>query len=216
MYIEPCCIDNQLPQLLKQAPYGFVFFQTNGDVTLEKLLGAVSHMAGNEHVIILTVPEVDVMMLRTMAYYFRRGWMRALLLLTASSQRDLIEGELAGYLDRVQYAVDPLVLDGQVALMGCQTTPAPPRSASPLATDEGRKNSGGEEKYLVIQGAMLGQADFSLSLYCAWLGTRADMLEAAVSPLIAKLKTKPVIDHHEQADIARVLNRDWNLISNKS
>ena len=182
-YIEPCCIDRQLPKLMKEAKGGFCFFQTSGDVTLEKLLNAMSHLAGNEHVLVLTVAEVDVMMLRTLAYYFRRGWTKALLLLTQHDQRELIEGELGGYLDRVHYAVDPLVIDGQVAVIGSSA--------------------------LIIQGAMLGQADFSLSLYAAWTGSDAEVVRSALDPMIAKLKTKALIDHHLQADVARMLSREF-------
>ena len=117
-YIEPCCIDRQLPGLIKQSRAGFCFFQTSGDVTLEKLLGAVSHMASGAggHILILTVPEVDIPMLRTLAYYFRRGWTQALLLLTREVQTALIESELADYLASVHYAADPLIIDGQLAI----------------------------------------------------------------------------------------------------
>ncbi|MCR5578733.1 MAG: hypothetical protein K6F74_05925 [Prevotella sp.] len=194
-YIEPCCIDKQLPKVMKEAKGGFCFFQTSGDVTLEKLLGAVSRLAGDEHVIVLTVPEVDVMMLRTLAYYFRRGWTQALLLLTQRSQKELVESELSGYLDRVHYAVDPLVLDSQLAIIGCDT--------------KDTKGSGTFVSLsLVIQGAMLSQADFSLSLYAAWLGNDKDVLLQAIDPVIAKLKMKAVIDHYDQACIGHILNRE--------
>ena len=78
MYIEPCCIDKQLPALIRRSQGGFCFFQTNGDCDLKKLLDSVSHMASGVggHVLVLTVPEVDITMLRTLAYYFRRGWTR--------------------------------------------------------------------------------------------------------------------------------------------
>jgi hypothetical protein len=195
MYIAPCCVDKDLPKVMKEAKGGFCFFQTNGDVTLEKLLGAVSRLAGDEHVIVLTVPEVDVMMLRTLAYYFRRGWTQALLLLTQRSQKELVESELNGYLDRVHYAVDPLVLDAQLAIIGCDT--------------KDTKGSGTFVSLsLVIQGAMLSQADFSLSLYAAWLGSDKDVLLQAIDPVIAKLKMKAVIDHYDQACIGRILNRE--------
>lgn len=197
MYIAPCCVDKDLPKVMKEAKGGFCFFQTNGDVTLEKLLGAVSRLAGDEHVIVLTVPEVDVMMLRTLAYYFRRGWTQALLLLTQRSQKELVESELSGYLDRVHYAVDPLVLDSQLAIIGCDTkgTGIFVSSARPPLS-------------LVIQGAMLSQADFSLSLYATWLGSNKDVLLQAIDPVIAKLKMKAVIDHYDQACIAHILNRE--------
>ena len=194
-YIEPCCIDRQLPGLIKQSRAGFCFFQTSGDVTLEKLLGAVSHMASGVggHILILTVPEVDIPMLRTLAYYFRRGWTQALLLLTREVQTALIESELADWLDRVHYAADPLIIDGQLAI---------------IEVGSGEVKSG-EMKALVIQGAMLSQPDFSLSLYTAWLGTDPDTIRAALDPAIAKLKTKPLIDRSQQPLVARVLDRKF-------
>jgi len=195
MYIEPCCIDKQLPKLIRESRSGYCFFQTNGDVTLEKLLGAVSHLAGNEHTIVLTVAEVDIQMLRTLAYYFRRGWTRGLLLLTSINQRELIEGELQEYLPRVHYAVDPLVIDGQLAVIGLKTTTDP------------------EPKALIVQGAMLGQADFSLSMYAAYLGKDIEAIRSALDPVVAKLKTKAVISHAEEPVVADIINRKFRFSS---
>lgn len=195
-YIEPCCIDRQLPGLIKQSRAGFCFFQTSGDVTLEKLLGAVSHMASGAggHVLMLTVPEVDIPMLRTLAYYFRRGWTQALLLLTREAQTALIESELADYLASVHYAADPLIIDGQLAIIESVASAAVPQQPA---------------KALIIQGAMLSQPDFSLSLYAAWLGSDTDTIRAAIDPAIAKLKTKPLLDRSQQPQVARVLQRQF-------
>ena len=203
-YIEPCCIDRQLPGLIKQSRAGFCFFQTSGDVTLEKLLGAVSHMASGVggHVLMLTVPEVDIPMLRTLAYYFRRGWTQALLLLTREVQTALIEGELADYLASVHYAADPLIIDGQLAIMEVKAQAEAESVASAAVPQQ-------PAKALIIQGAMLSQPDFSLSLYAAWLGTDTDTIRAALDPAIAKLKTKPLIDRSQQPQVARVLQRQF-------
>lgn len=187
MYINPCCTDKELPKLIRESRSGYCFFQTNGDVTLEKLLGSVSHLAGNEHAIVLTVSEVDIQMLRTLAYYFRRGWTHGLLLLTARNQRELIEGELQDYLPKVHYAVDPLVIDGQLAVIG--------------------------DKCLIIQGAMLGQADFSLSMYAAYLGKDIEAIRSALDPVIAKLKTKAVMNHAEEPVVADILERNYSSLT---
>jgi len=208
MWVQPCCIQNELPKLLRQAKGGFCFFQTNGDCTLSKVLNAVSSMVGNNgHVMVLTVSEVDVMMLRTLEQYLRREWSKAVLLLTARSQEALVRSELGGYLKRVHYAVDPMVVDGQVALLGCpkgDTGGDRPRSDIKDITEGSVPTVS-----LIIQGAMLGQVDFSLSLYAAWLGKDKEVVKSAINPIVAKLKTKAVIDHHEQPDIARILNREW-------
>lgn len=208
MWVQPCCIHNELPKLLREAKGGFCFFQTNGDCTLSKVLNAVSSMVGNDgHVMVLTVGEVDVMMLRTLEQYLRREWSKAVLLLTAKSQEALVRSELGGYLKRVHYAVDPMVVDGQVALIGCRkgdTDGDRPRSDIKDITEGSVPTVS-----LIIQGAMLGQVDFSLSLYAAWLGKDKEVVKSAINPIVAKLKTKAVIDHHEQPDIARILNREW-------
>lgn len=167
MYIEPCCIDNQLPKVMKEARGGFAFFQTNGDVTLEKLLGAVSCLAGPTHEMVLAVGEVDVMMLRTLAYYFRRGWTRGLHLVTATAQTELVRSELGDWIDRVTYAADPLIVDGIVACIG--------------------------EAAVIIQGAVLSQPDFSLTLYTGYYGRDEATVHQALDPLMAKLRTKPII-----------------------
>ena len=195
MYIEPCCIDKQLPALIRRSQGGFCFFQTNGDCDLKKLLDSVSHMASGVggHVLVLTIPEVDITMLRTLAYYFRRGWTRALLLLTRAVQTELIQTELADYIDHIHYAADPLIIDGQLAILSTSTVPEPA---------EGQGSSG-----LIIQGAMLSQPDFSLSLYSAWLGTDRDIIRSAIDPAIAKLKAKPQIDHSQHPEVARILER---------
>ena len=197
MYIEPCCIDKQLPALIRRSQGGFCFFQTNGDCDLKKLLDSVSHMASGVggHVLVLTVPEVDITMLRTLAYYFRRGWTRALLLLTRTVQTELIQAELADYIDHIHYAADPLIIDGQLAILSTSTVPEPV---------EGQGSSG-----LIIQGAMLSQPDFSLSLYTACLTTDRDIIRSAIDPAIAKLKAKPQIDHSQHPEVARILERNF-------
>lgn len=188
-YIEPCCIDRQLPGLLKDAKGGFCFFQTSGDVTLQKLMDATSRLAGDGHVLVMTTAEVDVAMLRTLAYYLRRGWTRALMLLTRTPQTELIATELAEWADRIHYATDPLVIDGQLAIIGCG--------------EEGARRA------VIIQGALMGEPDFSLSLYAGWTGTDGDITRQAIDPTLAKLKTKPAIDHSDMAEIARILHRDF-------
>lgn len=213
MWVQPCCIHNELPKLLREAKGGFCFFQTNGDCTLSKVLNAVSSMVGNDgHVMVLTVSEVDVMMLRTLEQYLRREWSKAVLLLTAKSQEALVRSELGGYLKRVHYAVDPMVVDGQIALLGCpkgDTDGDRPRSDIKDITEGSVPTVSVPTVSLIIQGAMLGQVDFSLSLYAAWLGKDKEVVKSAINPIVAKLKTKAVIDHHEQPDIARILNREW-------
>lgn len=91
-YQEPCCIERTLPQLLKK--YEWMPFQTNGDVTVEKILKAVSHLAGNNLDITICLPAIDVIILRIFAWYHKRGWLKSLTILTATDQSELIRNEL--------------------------------------------------------------------------------------------------------------------------
>ena len=91
-YQEPCCIERTLPQLLKK--YEWMPFQTNRDVTVEKILKAVSHLAGNNLDITICLPAIDVIILRIFAWYHKRGWLKSLTILTATDQSELIRNEL--------------------------------------------------------------------------------------------------------------------------
>lgn len=182
-YQEPCCIDKNLPLALRDNK-GMLFFQTSGDVLLGHLLKSVSYMAGDSHVLVISVPEVDINFMRILKHYMDRGWTKALCLLTQSAQDNLVTEELGPHIDKVQYASDPLILDGLLAIVGA-------------------------EKAVVIQGAILSKKDFSLCHYAAWTGSDKAVLQQAIDPLIAKLKTKARIDHKENPDVAMVLNREF-------
>ena len=194
-YIESCCIERLLPPMLKQG--GTCFSQTNGDITLQKLMDATASLVGSRHTLLLTVAELDAGIIRTLEQYLRREWTAALMLLTRTPQTSLIETELQPYLDRIHYACDPLIIDGQLAVLGTGSWEEQSEAQVPVPMTA-----------LVIQGAILGQPDFSLSLYSAWLGTDTAVLKSAIDPAIAKLKTKPAIDHSDHPAIAKVLARD--------
>ena len=94
MFLEPCCIENQLPQLLRRE-LGNALFQTNGDVTIEKLMQAACCMAsGGFGEYWIVVREADIVLMRTLAHWIDRGWIRRLCLLTETDQRTLVATEL--------------------------------------------------------------------------------------------------------------------------
>ena len=94
MFLEPCCIENQLPQLLRRER-GNALFQTNGDVTIEKLMQAACCMAsGGFGEYWIVVREADIVLMRTLAHWIDRGWIRRLCLLTETDQRTLVASEL--------------------------------------------------------------------------------------------------------------------------
>ena len=195
-YIEPCCIERQLPGLLKTAG-GACFFQTNGDITLQKLMDATVPMVGSRHTLVLTVAELDAGIIRTLEQYLRREWTAAAMILTRTVQTELISQELQPYLDRIHYAADPLVIDSMLAVLGTGSWEEQSEAQVPVPMTA-----------LVIQGAILGQPDFSLSLYSAWLGNDPTTIKSAIDPIIAKLKTKPILSAGTHPAIARILARE--------
>ena len=112
----------------------------------------------------LVIPEVDVMLLREIKRYFDRQWTAELNLLTQTNQEQMVSEELQPYMDRVTYAADPMVIDGLLAFEG--------------------------EKSVIIQGAMLKEVDFSFSLYAAYYGTDAGIIDGALKPIRSKLKLR--------------------------
>lgn len=94
MFLEPCCIENQLPQLLRRER-GNALFQTNGDVTIEKLMQAACCMAsGGFGEYWICIREVDVVLMRFLRHWMNRGWIRELRLLTVGDQREMVASEL--------------------------------------------------------------------------------------------------------------------------
>ena len=180
MYQEPCCISRKLPPLLKKQP--FTFFQTNGDVTVSKLLEAVSYLAGiNQLVFVLVVPQVDVFLLRELYFYFARGWYGGLLLLTAEDQAKLVRNELAGVLDKVAYGCHPQVKEGAMAVVG-------------------------EKMSVYLQGRMpLTIDDHSLCTYTAYLGNDGQVLRSAMEAYFPKIRLSHLIEPTDKR-VAEVLN----------
>lgn len=195
-YIESCCIERLLPPMLKTAG-GACFFQTNGDITLQKLMDATVSMVGSRHTLILTVAELDAGIIRTLEQYLRREWTAAAMILTRTVQTELISQELQPYLDRIHYAADPLVIDSMLAVLGTGSWEEQSETQVPVPMTA-----------LIVQGAILGQPDFSLSLYSAWLGNDPTTIKSAIDPIIAKLKTKPILSADTHPAIARILARE--------
>lgn len=156
-YLEPCCIENQLPQLLRQER-GNALFQTNGDVTIEKLMSAACCMANSgfgEYWIV--VKEVDVVLMRFLRHWMNRGWIRELRLLTEGDQAALISSELGdGRMKQVDYAWREGL---SAAQMFCCV---------------------GDRETIVVQGEMLLMAAASpqVTSYSATLGPNLRMLAA--------------------------------------
>jgi hypothetical protein len=199
-YIEPCCAERQLPALIRESR-GLCFFQTAGDVTIEKLFQATASLVSNDpKAMLLVVPEADLQLLRFLAYAFRRSWLRALLLLTQTAQRELVETELQPYLPAVHYAADPMVFDGLCVVASEQLR---------VKSEELGAQSGEKRKALILQGPILSQPDPSLCQYVACLTTSNDTVRQATDAAVAKLRLKSLIDHRDHEAVAAVLKRQF-------
>lgn len=161
MYIQPCCIDKELPALLRAQPH--CFFQSNGDWVIDDLLKGIGSLVPSA-VALIAMPEVDVYTLRLLRTYLSKDWFRAVVLITGEAQTTLVEEELSGYVGRYTYATNAQVMDGLVAL-----------------TDF--------TNHLVVQGPVLTEKDFSLCQFAAYYGREAASFYQATEALIAKVKT---------------------------
>lgn len=168
-YIEPCCAETQIPQLLRKEK-GNALFQTNGDVTIEKLMQAACCMASSgygEYWIVIR--EADVMLMRFLARWVDRGWIRSLHLLTEGNQQALVTSELGA--ERMKIT-DYGWREGMAsAQMFCCV---------------------GDRETIVVQGEMLPvpSATASVTSYSATLGPNDRMLgsEGAAGSLIENLQ----------------------------
>ena len=202
-YIEPCCAERQLPVLIRESR-GFCFFQTAGDVTIEKLYQATASLTGNEpKTMLLVVPEADLSLMRFLAYAFRRKWLCGLLLLTQTAQTALVEAELQEYLAAVHYAADPMVLDGLCVVVNEKLK----IKNEKLAGAQGGNSQ--HNKALILQGPVLSHTDPSVCQYVACLTTSNDMVRQATDAVVAKLRLKPIIDHSDNEAVAAVLKRQF-------
>lgn len=145
MYIQPCCIDKELPPIARQP---FAFFQSNGDWTVEKLMKAISQLVEGS-VCVLVLPEVNVFLLRTLNTYLAKEWYKSLILLTADNQAAMVRAEFGRNLPRVQYAHHKQVMDGQFLLTNFK-------------------------QHLVVQGPLLLDNDFTLCNYSSSFGNIYD------------------------------------------
>lgn len=157
---EPCCIENTLPILLRQ--YGLVTWQSNGDVTFEKIMKAVACMAGNELNIIVAVPMIDVPMLRYLRWFQQRGWLKDLTVLTQKQQTGLIRGEM---------------------LTGIPLTVRSHKSIT-----EGVLIIKGEKQTVIVQGSLHSGVVAAMEYYTTYCGNDADRIAMLTNTVNARLR----------------------------
>ena len=160
--MEPCCVERTLPMLLRKNN-GWLPWQTNGDVTADKILKAVAHLAGNEIRLTVVAVSVDVALLRTLAWYFRRGWLKSLTVLTQHDQSELIRGELSTFNSQLSTCDHPDVTDDMLIIEG-------------------------EEQTVVVQGRLLTEVTPGHCQYITYVGTDADRIQQFTATATSKIK----------------------------
>jgi len=101
MIIEPCCISNQLPALLKESPD--TIFYSNGDWGVEKLMYSVDCMVDSPSVEILLCPSIDVSLCRYLRKSLQKKWIKGIFVCTTEDCTELFSGELGKYNDKALY-----------------------------------------------------------------------------------------------------------------
>lgn len=168
MFVEPCCAEAQIPKLIRNSK-GNALFQTNGDVTIEKLMQAACCMAsGGFGEYWICIREVDVVLMRFLRHWMNRGWIRELRLLTATDQREMVASELG---EELMKHVDYGWRDGLGLEAFCVV---------------------GERESMVVQGEMLlsARTEPVMTAYSAAVGLNERMLssEGAVGSLVENLR----------------------------
>lgn len=178
MYIEPCCIDRHLPELLRKEP--FCFFQSNGDWTVRDLMKAVSFLAA-EGVALLAIPDVNVFLLRTLRTYLVKNWYHSLVLVTREDRTDLVTNEMGSSLSKIRYAFDRR-LNGEIFALA------------------------GSERFLAIQGPMPLDKDFKLCHYAAYYGVSAEHFLSCTEAVVSIARVSPSITGEDKL-IEQFLNK---------
>jgi len=108
MYIEPCCAENQLPRLLRQAGAHAVMFQTSGDVTISHLMKSVMLLSGERpRTLTLALPTLSAEVVRLLRRYMSLEWVAHLNLITSDTtitQHPSPLTQIGVPMDRITYA----------------------------------------------------------------------------------------------------------------
>ena len=179
MYIEPCCIDNQLPRLLRQSDGHAAMFQTSGDVTLEHMIKALMPMVGDRpRVLTLALPVVDDDVIALLQRYMRLEWVAHLnLILPAPAEAESqSQAQLLSQLERIGVPMQQIT----VALVGDATT-------------LGLLVFTGDRATAVVQGQLESSVRKGLHLYSALFApTNTPAIRSLTDPINALIKARQV------------------------
>ena len=164
MIQEPCCIENTLPRLLTKGET--TVWQTNGDVTFDKVMKTVSYLAGNEIRVKVVTPTFTLRMAQVMAWMWRRGWLKRLDLLTKNAVGDDVMKTLGDEIaENGGYVVEHRnVKEGMVVIEG-------------------------ESATVVVIGDLLSEVDAGLRNYVTYWGTNKAKVEEMTAGAMAMMMT---------------------------
>lgn len=184
MYIEPCCAENQLPRLLRQANGSAVLFQTAGDVTLEHMMKAVMLMSGDRpRVLTLALPQLSADVVALLRRYMSLEWVAHLNLITTATPDEhnayALLSEVGVPMDRITYA--PVADASCMGLL---------MFAGPAGT-------------VAIQGPLCPAPSQGLHLYSAIYGpSGSPLMRSFTDPITAYIKARAVEIEAPKADDA--------------
>lgn len=181
MYIEPCCIDNQLPRLLRQSDGHAAMFQTSGDVTLEHMLKALMPMVGDRpRVLTLALPVIDDDVIALLQRYMRLEWVAHLNLITSQPQ-----AELQPQLERIGVPMDRITV-----------------SIVTDATTLGLLVFTGDRATAAVQGQLESSVRKGLHLYSALFApTNTPAIRSLTDPVNALIKARAVEIEAEEEEV---------------
>ena len=181
MYIEPCCIDNQLPRLLRQSDGHAAMFQTSGDVTLEHIMKALMPMVGDRpRVLTLALPVIDDDVAALLQRYMRLEWVAHLNLITSQPQ-----AELQPQLERIGVPMDRIT----VAIVTDATT-------------LGLLVFTGDRATAAVQGQLESSVRKGLHLYSAlYAPTNSPAIRNLTDPIHALIKARAVEIEAEEEEV---------------
>ena len=183
MYIEPCCAENQLPRLLRQANGSAVLFQTAGDVTLEHMMKAVMLMSGDRpRVLTLALPQLSADVVALLRRYMSLEWVAHLNLITS----DTTITQHPSPLTQIGVPMQQIT----VALVGDACSLGLLMFAGPSGT-------------VAIQGPLCPAPSQGLHLYSAIYGpSGSPLMRSFTDPITAYIKARAVEIEAPKADDA--------------
>ena len=174
MYVDPCCVENQLPRQIRQSGGHSVPFQTAGDVTLAHFMKGIMLMSGERpRTLILCIPVLTTDVIRLLRRYMQLEWVSHLQLVTTATQ---VPADTYAQLREIGVPMDRI-------------TYAPVADAQPL----GLLMFTGDTHTIAIQGQIEPVPSHGLHLYTAIYGpSGSPNIRSFTDPITALIRARKV------------------------